>query len=185
MKLPVFNRSIIIQGLTVLLIMLPLAIVGWYVWAEHQRLQIHLAELAPRYARLAGLVEHQADLKTLEKQANEQLARTAYPAKQDLTQAGNDAQQRIRSLFADSKLDIVSVQVVPPGKDDAKFDRIQIALRVEGELVGIQNALALLAAQTPVVLVDSMTLQTIGAVKPASVQRLSGQFSFSVLRVRT
>lgn len=184
MKWPPFSRIALLQGLTVLLLMLPLAIAGWYVWAEHQRLQIHLAELAPRYARLAGLVEHQADLKALEKQANEQLARTAYPAKQDLTQAGNDAQQRIRSLFADSKLDIVSIQVLPPAKDEVKFDRIQIALRVEGELVGIQNALALLAKQSPAVLVDSITLQTIGAVKPASVQRLSGQFNFSVLRVR-
>lgn len=185
MKAPVINRIVVIQGLTVLLLILPLAAASLYVWNTHQRLQSHLAELAPRYARLAGLVEHQADLKTLEIQANEQLARTAYPSKQDLTQAGNDAQQRIRSLFADSKLDIVSIQVVPPSKDELKFDRIQIALRIEGELSGVQNALALLAVQTPVVLVDNFTLQTIGAVKPASVQRLSGQFNFSVLRVRT
>lgn len=185
MSLPKFNRIAVLQALTGAAIVLPLIGAGWYVWSEHQRLQSHLAELAPRYARLAGLVEHQADLKTLEKQANVQLARMAYPAKQDLTQAGNDAQQRIRGLFADSKLDIVSIQVLPPGKEEAKFDRIQIALRIEGELPGIQNALALLAAQSPVVLVDNMTLQTIGAVKPASAQRLSGQFSFSVLRVRT
>jgi len=185
MKLPVIDRIAVIQGLTVLLLVLPLAMVSVYAWSTHQRLQSHLAELAPRYARLAGLVEHQADLKALEKQANEQLTRIAYPAKQDLTQAGNDAQQRIRGLFADSKLDIVSIQVLPPGKEEAKFDRIQIALRIEGELSGIQNALALLATQTPVILVDNMTLQTIGAVKPASAQRLSGQFNFSVLRVRT
>ena len=39
--------------------------------------------------------------------------------------------------------------------------------------------------QTPVVLVDSLSLQTIGAVRPASIQRLGGQFNFSVLRVRS
>ena len=49
----------------------------------------------------------------------------------------------------------------------------------------VQDALMKLSSQSPLVLVDSMAMQTIGAVKPASVQRLGGQFSFSVLRVRS
>ena len=102
---------------------------------------------------------------------------------QDVTQVGNDAQQRIRSLFADSKLDIISIQVLP-SKEDGKFDRIPIDLRVEGDITGLQNALALLSAQSPSVYVENMSVQTIGAVKPASVQRLGGQFNLSVLRLR-
>jgi general secretion pathway protein M len=114
------------------------------------------------------------------------LTRIAYPASQDVTQTGNDAQQRIRSLFADSKLDIISIQVLPPTKkDDANFDRIPIDLRVEGDLAGIQNALLKLSTQTPAVVVDSLSVQTIGAVKPASIQRLGGQFSLYVMRLRS
>lgn len=180
-----FNRIAWLQALTVVALLLPLVGAGLFVWIHHQRLQSHLADLEPRYARLAGLLEHQADLKALGLQANAQLARLAYPVGQDVTQAGNDAQQRIRNLFADSKLDISSSQVLAAVKEDAKFDRIPINLRVEGDLVGIQNALLKLADQTPAVLVDSLSLQTIGAVRPASSQRLGGQFNFFVLRARS
>ena len=184
MNRSVFNRIAWLQALTVLVLLLPLAGGGLYVWTLHQRLQNHLADLEPRFARLTGLLARQADLQALGVQANAQLARLTYPASQDVTQAGNDAQQRIRSLFADSKLDIISIQVLPP-KEEGKFDRILVNLRVEGDLAGIQDALRKLSSQSPVVLVDSLTLQTIGAVRPASIQRLGGQFNFSVLRVRS
>lgn len=179
-----FNRIAWLQALTVVVLLLPLAGAGLFVWIHHQRIQNHLADLEPRYARLAGLLEHQADLKALGLKANEQLNRLAYPVGQDVTQAGNDAQQRIRNLFAESKLEIISIQVLPAVKEEAKFDRIPINLRVEGDLMGIQNALSTLSRQTPVVLVDSLSVQTIGAVRPASIQRLGGQFNFFVLRVR-
>jgi general secretion pathway protein M len=184
MSRSLFNRIAWLQALTVLALLLPLAGGAWYAWNIHQRAQQRLADIEPRYARLAGLVERRADLKTQGTQANLQITRLTYPTAQDVTQAGNDAQQRIRSLFADSKLEIISIQVLPP-KEEGKFDRIGINLRVEGDLTGIQNALALLSAQTPMVLVDNVALQTIGAVKPASIQRLGGQFNFSVLRVRS
>lgn len=184
MKRPRFNRIAWLQALIVLAMLLPLAGAGLYVWARHQSLQGHQADLEPRYARVAGLLSRQADLQALGVQANAHLARLTYPASQDVTQAGNDAQQRIRSLFADSKLDIISIQVLAP-KEEGKFDRIPINLRVEGDLAGIQDALMKLSSQSPVVLVDSLALQTIGAVRPASTQRLGGQVSFSVLRGRS
>ena len=177
------NRVMGLQALILLALVLPLVGGGIYAYSVHQRAQSRLADSEPRFARLAGLLERQGDMKVLTIQAREQLTRQAYPATQDITQAGNDAQQRIRSLFAESKLDIISIQVLPP-KEDGKFDRISIDLRVEGDLTGLQNALSLLAAQTPTVLMGSMTVQTIGAVRPASAQRLGGQFNFSVLRVR-
>ena len=184
MRRALLNRVAWLQALTVLVLALPLVGAGLYVWTLHQRVQTQLTDLEPRYARLAGLLERQADLKTLGVQANQQLERLAYPSSQDVTQAGNEAQQRIRSLFAESKLDIISIQVLPP-KEEGKFDRIPINLRVEGDLAGIQDALVKLSSHSPLVLVDSVALQTIGAVKPASIQRLGGQFSFSVLRVRS
>lgn len=179
-----FNRVAWLQVLTVVLLLAPLASAGLYVWVHHQRLASHLAELEPRYARLAGLLERQEELKTKVLQITEQLARITYPATQDITQAGNEAQQRIRTIFAESKLDIISIQVLPPPKEESQFDRIPINLRVEGDLAGIQRALLKLSQQNPMVLVDSLTIQTIGAVRPASIQRLGSQISLSVLRVR-
>lgn len=177
------SRVAWLQALIILTLLLPMVGGVLYVYGIHQRAQSRLADSEPRFARLAGFLERQGDMKALVIQGKEQLARHAYPTTQDITQAGNDAQQRIRSLFADSKLEIISIQVLPP-KEEGKFDRIFIDLRVEGDLSGLQNALSLLSTQTPSVLMGSMTLQTIGAVRPASTQRLGGQFNFSVLRVR-
>ena len=185
MNRSLFNRIVWLQAITVIALLLPVAGAGAYVWREHRLTQQRLVDLEPRYARLAGLLERKAELEVMGTHANQQLARLAYPVTLDVTQAGNDAQQRIRTLFADSKLDIISIQVLTPVKEASNFDRIPINLRVEGDLAGLQNALALLSSQSPLVLVDTLSVQTIGAVKPTSIQRLGGQFNFFVLRVRS
>lgn len=179
----VFNRIAWLQALTILVLLAPLAGSIYYVTSKHQMFQQLLADNAPRYARLMGLMTQQAELTALNIQATEQLKRLTYSAEQDATQAGNDAQQRIRDIFSNSKLDIISIQVLPPAKGETKFDRIPVTVRIEGELSGIQSALLTLSTQTPRVLLDNLTIQTIGAVKPASIQRLSGQFDLSVIRV--
>lgn len=178
-----FNRVVAWQVLIVLLALAPLAGAGIFVWLRHQQYQASLAELEPRYARLLGLVKHRADLQTLGTQVSTAMAQRSYSASQDIAKAGNDAQQRIRSLFADNHLEVISIQVLP-AKDEDQFNRITINLRVEGDLSAMQTALDKLTSLTPTVLVDSMALQTIGAVRPASVQNLGGQFTFSVFRVR-
>ena len=177
-------RILWLQAATVIALMIPVVFAAIYVSGHHQRVFGLLADLEPRYARLTGLVQYKAELEALNVKASEQLKGLTYPSSQDVTQAGNNAQQRIRSLFVDSNLNVISIQVLPPVKDDSKFDRIPISLRVEGDMAGIQSALTKLAAQTPLVLVESLSVQTIGAVKPASIQRLGGQFGLSVLRVK-
>ena len=72
-----------------------------------------------------------------------------------------------------------------PVKEGTHFDRIPIQLRIEGEMAGIQNALTLLATQSPTIGLETWTIQTIGAVRPASSPRLGAQFNFFVLRGRT
>lgn len=173
-----------LQLLTLLLLCAPLVAAGWWVWQKHQWAENQLAQLAPRHARLLGLQANADMLTQLDTEAKARLARQVYPASQDAAQAGNDAQQRIRTLFADSKLDIGSIQVLP-AKELKAFDRIGVVLRVEGDLVGMQNALTLLETQSPTVWVDAFSIQTIGPVKPKSAQRLGAQFTLSVMRSRS
>jgi general secretion pathway protein M len=178
-----FNRIALFQLLTVLAIAMPLLGAVYVVWVKHQRLQVILADIEPRYARLQGLVDSGAAVQALDSKAGEQLASVAYPATQDATKSGNDAQQRISSLLAESKVEVMSTQVLP-AKEAGKFDKIAINVRIEGELPAVKDALLKLSTQAPAILIDSMALQTIGAVRPANTQRLSGQFSFAVYRVR-
>lgn len=177
-------RIAVLQTLTLAVLLAIPAAAGLYVWKKHQWAEEQLAQLGPRFARLAGLQQSKERLASAEASANALLASHVYPSTQDAVQVGNDAQQRIRTLFADSKLEVSSIQVLPP-KDLAVFDRIGVVLRVEGELTGIQNALTLLEKQAPTVWVDSVSIQTVGFVKPQSAQKLVAQFSFSVLRARS
>lgn len=180
----VVSRIVLLQALILAVLLIFPAAAGFYVWKKHQWAEEQIAQLEPRFARLAGLRQSKDRLASAEASANALVASHAYPSSQDSVQVGNDAQQRIRALFADSKLEVASIQVLPP-KEQAAFDRIGIVLRVEGELTGIQNALTLLDKQAPTVWVDSVSIQAVGFVKPQTAQRLAAQFSFSVLRVRS
>lgn len=181
---PMQMRQAVLQGMTVAVLLSVPAAAGWWVWSKHRWATEQLAQLEPRYARLAGLQQSKDKLTQAEASAKALLGAHAYPSEQDAVQAGNDAQQRIRALFADSKLDIGSIQVLPP-KEHAAFDRIGIVLQVEGDLAGLQNALSLLEKQSPSVWLDSGSIQTVGVVRAKMAQRLSARLSFSVWRVRS
>ena len=70
-------------------------------------------------------------------------------------------------------------------KDVESFQRIGVVLRVEGSLPNIHDALVRLGDQSPTILLDSVSIQNLGPVRPSSPQRLMGNFSFSVLRAKT
>ena len=108
------------------------------------------------------------------------VAQYLYPAEQDTSQAGNDAQQRIRGLLAAAGLDIASSQVLE-AKEEKGFERIPLAVRAEGEMVAVQAALAGLAEQMPAILIDAITVRSQGGPVNGA-QRLSVQLNLSVLR---
>lgn len=177
-------RTAILQATTVLALTLPLIAAGIYVWQKHVWAQSLIAELEPRHARLQGVQAMQTELKALVVGAQNLLSSQTYPATLDATMAGNDAQQRIRSAFTESQLNVESIQVIA-AKDSEHFQRIGVTLVAEGTLPSIQDALLKLSSQSPTILVDSFSIQSTGAVRPSSTQRLSGSFSFSVLRVKS
>ena len=184
MKTAAVRRESIVLALTVMVLLMPLLLLGLYVSQKHQWAQEQLNQLEPRYARLLGLRERADDLKSIEANVQNRLRQYVYPSGQEISQAGNDAQQRVRGVFSAAGLDVVSSQVRPP-KVEQDFDRISISVRLEGELLGLQSALAVLPGMTPVVLVDGMSVQTIGLPKPDVPQRLAIQFNLSVLRARS
>lgn len=157
---------------------------GLYVVKKHEEAQNKLEQIEPRFARLVGLISRRADLVMFTAEADQAISRLSFPTGQDTAQTGNEAQQRIRTLFTDSKLDIGSIQVLPV-REGTHFDRIPINIRVEGDINGIQNALNMLSTQSPVIGVESWGIQAIGAVRPASSQRLGAQFNLFIARGRS
>ena len=179
----ILRREWIALGLASLLALLPLIALGVYVMDVRRAAQARIAELEPRHARLAGLVAGRAALDKAEAAAREQLGERVYPATQDLTQAGNDAQQRVRTVFTNAGLQLVSSQVLP-AKDEKQFDRIPLMVRLEGDLTALQMALIALPQQTPAILLDGLNIQSMGVTRPEQAQRLASQFNLSVLRLK-
>lgn len=177
------RRQSIALGTVTLLALVPLVALGLYVVDLRHAAQQRIAELEPRHARLAGLVAGGKALEQAEAAARNQLGELTYAATQDLTQAGNDAQQRVRTVFTNAGLQLVSSQVLP-AKDEKQFDRIPLAVRLEGDLAALQAALVALSHQTPAILIDGLNIQSMGAARPEQAQRMASQFNLSVLRLK-
>jgi general secretion pathway protein M len=160
-----------------------LAGAAYYLVAKHQWATAALASVEPRYARLLGLQSSAADLDNALADRRAILARHAYLASQDVAQAGSDAQQRVREVFAKAGLDVASTQVLPAKPVDG-FDRIPLVLRLEGDLAALQAALTVLPNQVPTFFAEGFNVQTSGIPKPDAAPRLSVQVNLFVLRVR-
>jgi general secretion pathway protein M len=155
----------------------------YHLKARHDWAADRLQQIDQRYARLAGLEASRTELDKTESAARAALSVGAYPASEDASRAGNDAQRRVRDAFSKAGLQVVSSQVLA-AKVDRAFDRIPMAVRLEGDLVALQGALMEIPQLSPKVILDGMTVQTIGAVKADAPQRLAIQLSLSVLRAR-
>lgn len=180
----VFRGHRISLTLPALLLLIALSAFGlYYLKSKHDWAADRLQEIEQRHARLAGLEASRAELDKAESAARSMLSVSVYPASEDASRAGNDAQRRVRDAFSKAGLQVVSSQVLA-AKVDRAFDRIPMAVRLEGDLVALQGALMEIPQLSPRVLLDGMTVQTIGAVKAETPQRLAIQFSLSVLRAR-
>lgn len=180
-------RERAILAATLLLALVPLALAGWYIAQRHAYAEQRLEELEPRYARLLGLEAQKAEIDAALARAGEARAQYIYPAGQDASQTGNAAQQKIRDILGAAGLQVSSSQVLP-AKDDKGFDRIPLSVRAEGDMLSVQSALAVLGSQMPLLLIDDLDIQVVGAfgnLDPKAVPRLSVAFGLSILRERS
>lgn len=180
-------RRAALLALTLAVVLLPVAGGAWYVARKHAWGAERLAQLEPRYARLLGLESQRADIEAARQRASGLHTQYIYPASQDSTQTGNQAQQKVRDIFSAAGLQVISSQVLPP-KEEKGFDRIPLVVRAEGEILGVQSALAVLGSQQPIIVINELDIQVQGGLANLNLKvapRLSAQFTLSVLRERT
>ena len=184
MKAPTWDRADWLVGLAICVVSLLAISAGTYAWHMHHLMLREQVILQAEYAQLTGLTKSSEQIAQIEASFQKKMSDYAYAQKLDATQAGNEAQQRIRGILSDAKLDIISIQVLPPVRDDQGFDRIPVSVRVEGQLMGLQAAFEVLTRQRPVIGVESTTIQTVGAARPGTSPRLGAQLMFFVFRHR-
>ncbi|WP_298214156.1 type II secretion system protein GspM [Acidovorax sp.] len=186
MNKPALRRGVIV-ALCAVIVLLPLLWGGLFVWRKYVWVSDNLARIEPRHARLLGLESQGADLAGMLQRTQAMRAQFVYPASQDDAQTGNLAQQKVRSIFASAGLQVISSQVLP-SKENKGFDRIPLSVRVEGEMLALQSALAVLGNQQPVIFMDDINIQLVGGLSQANMRvapKLAVQFNFSVLRERS
>ncbi len=178
-------RVIALLSLLLLIIFMACGYAAYLVWQKNRWAQTVLSETAPRHARLMGLDAARTELDGALTNAQALRSQLVYPASQDTNQTGNAAQQRVRDILSASGLQVLSSQVLPAtsGKD-TKWDRITLAVRTEGDALALYNALAILAGQVPVIVINELDVQ-VQAQPPNAPPRLSMQFSLVVLREPT
>lgn len=174
------RRDKISLALSILVLLIPMLLLGMYVANKYASAQEMLDRLEPRYARLLGLRQSVDKMDDKLKSLDERVAQFVYAKDMDATQAGNDAQQQVRSVLSAAGLTVVSSQVLPT-KSEQGFERISLSVRVEGELIHLQAALAVLPSLTPVILVDAINIQVVGLQRADTPQRLGTELKLTVL----
>jgi general secretion pathway protein M len=177
------HRAVVAVGVTVAVVIAAVAVAAGYAWERYLAAQAVIEEIEPRYARLLGLQGADGPLKKTVLDAYASLRRWAYPAEQDSGKAGNDVQQRARKAAEASGMNIVSSQVLPVRLENG-VEQIPVSLTLEGGLQGLQMTLAALAADAPVLFVDTLSLRAIDRGDPKQPQLVSATMVVMSLRIQ-
>jgi general secretion pathway protein M len=108
-----------------------------------------------RYQRIvAARSDVQSALATVTaKDAKKFFLKTSAPA-----MAAADIQQIVQTLVEVNKLELESMQIAPPKNED-KYRKITLSLRLHGKLAGIQSTLYSLETTIPYLFVDNLNMQ--------------------------
>ena len=174
------RRDIALMSITVLVLLIPFFVLGSVLLGKMAEAQGQMDKVEPRFARLLGIQRSSDKLDEGLDLVNKRISQFIYPNEMDSTQAGNAAQQSVRSVPSTAGLSVVSSQVLPP-KVDQGFERITLSVRAEGEMIHLQAALAVLPTLNPVILVDGISVQVVGQQRADKPQRLAAELKLTVL----
>ncbi|MBR4736424.1 MAG: hypothetical protein IK051_02025 [Rhodocyclaceae bacterium] len=174
-------RHVLIAALAVIFLLT--AIVSLWQW---QRYNTHREELAPRIARLQGLLGARDALQSTAANARAAAARYAYPASMDIAHAESDFQSQVRQLFQQAGMSIANTRQLPT-REQEESDLLQLELDVTGSLPQLNQVLHKLPKLAPFMRVDSLRLLPLRpatAQQPDPEQTLNIQIRISCNRLR-
>jgi general secretion pathway protein M len=163
--------------------------VATFALRTHARAAQTLTEIEPRYARISGLLQKQEQIEQASQVLTSSMGRYVYPPEGDSSQIGNQALQKVRDLASARNLRVTSSQSQPAKEDNDHpgLNRIAINLRIEGDWNGLQELLAELPRQVPVIYQNTLQLMVLGggrSTDPNTPLIVSGQFDLYVLQER-
>lgn len=148
------RRSAVICALTLLvptLVYLSLLGKAWGARVEYNKA---IDRLLPRIARLEGLKTYQGELTEAAADVRKMLDTLVHPASTDRGEVSAILQKDVWQLMADTGLEVTNSQVLPL-REGEKFDYIGLKITVSGDVAALDEALAELAAFTPIIIVEA------------------------------
>ncbi|WP_347484188.1 GspMb/PilO family protein [Vandammella animalimorsus] len=176
------SKDSLLQLLTGLLVLAALLAGGAYVMKKHLWAQQTLADVGPRYQRLLGITQSEAQMQQALQRSTQLLDAYTYPAERDTGQIGTDIQQKLRAAFSGTQMVIQSSQVLPEEEQEGHLLAIPVEVRMEGNLQSLRQGLVALSAQRPTIQIASISLQAGRKLSPYDPIQLIVQARFFVWR---
>lgn len=176
------SKDSLLQLLTGLLVLAALLAGGAYVVKKHLWAQQTLADVGPRYQRLLGITQSEAQMQQALQRSSLLLDAYTYPAERDTGQIGTDIQQKLRAAFSGTQMVIQSSQVLPEEEQEGHLLAIPVEVRMEGNLQSLRQGLVALSAQRPTIQIASISLQAGRKLSPYDPIQLIVQARFFVWR---
>ena len=151
------TRSAWIIGLTLLVPLIIYCNLLFGLVSVRQAYQADVDRIAPRLARLQGLIDHQDALRVSAEQAERLMVDLVYPVTEDRAAVAARLQQNVRQMLVDAGLSISNSQVLPV-REEAMFDHIGLKLTVNGSIDALDAGLVALDAHQPLLLVESLEI---------------------------
>jgi general secretion pathway protein M len=148
-------RSAWIIGLTLLVPVVFYCNILFDLVSVRQAYQSDIERIAPRVARLQGLIEHEDSLRLAAERAERLMVDLVYPVTEDRAAVSARLQQDVRQMLVDSGLSVSNSQVLPV-REQAMFDYIGLKVTVSGSIAAFDSGLAALSAHQPLLLVESI-----------------------------
>ena len=142
-----------------------------------------LADIEPRHARLAGMLQNKELLAQAESALQANFSEYVSPAEEDPGQIANAALQRVRELASARGLRVTSSQTAAPREDNG-FDRIGLSLRVEGDWPDLVALLRELPRQRPALYTTTVQLGVQGFSAQGTPQTMFGNLELYALKER-
>lgn len=183
MKFP-GQRARLVAGLCLAVALLAAAAALGKVAAHAWRATELRADIAPRYARLSGVLERGDAILAASADADAVLGRLAYPAGADVGEIGTGLQQNIRQLAEAAELRVAGSQILPVREEEG-FAVVTVSGTLEGETGALAAFLLALAAEEPPIAVEKLAVQAPRAIRRGTETNanVTIQMNMSVLRL--
>lgn len=123
-----------------------------------QQYDAQIDDIEPKYARLAGLVQSEAQLRALEREGRESLESLVYGASENTNAVATKLQQQARNIFSTAGLDVSASQISRSKQRDG-FVQINIALNADGSLDALTQAFSEMERARPKIFVSKIIVQ--------------------------